>query len=102
LEAKLELGWLRDEIERLPVEGHWQAIARGTLRDNLYSQQRRLTALALKDHRKGSVENTINAWIDEREQRIQHCQRVLNDMRTAESLDFATASVAVQEIRKLN
>src|SRR5690606_18510785 len=48
IESRLDLGWLREEIEKLPVDGHWQAIARGTLRDNLYSQQRRITALALR------------------------------------------------------
>ncbi len=102
LENRLEITWLRDEIIRLPVDGHWQAIARGSLRDNLYSIQRDLTALALAKHRKGSVVETVEQWLKDRDQRIQHCNRVLNDMRTSESLDFATASVAVQEIRKFN
>ena len=102
LENRLEILWLRDEINRLPVDGHWQAIARGSLRDNLYTIQRDITALALAKHRKGSVTETIEKWLKERDQRMQHCKRVLNDMRTSDGLDFATASVAVQEIRKLN
>lgn len=103
IESRLELGWLREEIEKLPLEGHWQAIARGTLRDNLYAQQRRITALALREWKKGQeITGIVNTWLAEREQRVQHALRVLGDMRTAGALDFATASVAVQEIRKIS
>lgn len=103
IESRLDLGWLREGIDTLTVEGHWQAIARGTLRDNLYSQQRRITALALRQPKKGaSATEVVNAWLAEREQRVQHAQRVLADMRTAGTLDFATASVALQEIRKIS
>ena len=102
IESRLDLGWLREEIERLPVDGHWQAIARGTLRENLYSQQRRITALALKQRKKGGAAvNGVNEWLEERSPRIQHASRVLSDMRSSGSLDFATASVALQEIRKI-
>jgi glutamate dehydrogenase len=102
IESRLDLGWLREEIEKLPVDGHWQAIARGTLRENLYAQQRRITAVALKKRKKGSpAVAAIRSWMSEREQRIQHAQRMLTDMRSAGSLDFATASVALQEIRKI-
>ena len=40
LGAALGLDWLRDQIEHLVVEGHWQAVARGTLREDLYLLQR--------------------------------------------------------------
>ncbi len=102
LESKLELGWLREQIEKLPVEGHWQAIARATLRDNLYSQHDRLTLGILKQHRKSTkVADTLSLWLKDRVQRVQHAERTLSDMRSAGALDFATASVALQEIRKL-
>lgn len=103
IESRLDLGWLREGIDTLTVDGHWQAIARGTLRDNLYSQQRRITALALRQPKKGAAATeVVNAWLAEREQRVQHAQRVLAEMRTAGNLDFATASVALQEIRKIS
>src|SRR5690606_9664826 len=102
LDGRLELNWVREQIENLAVDGHWQAIARGTLRDNLYAQQRQLSNLALRDagkHKDG--QSIVNAWLAKREQRAQHAQRVISDMRTAGNLDFATASVALQEIAKL-
>jgi glutamate dehydrogenase len=36
LGAAIGLDWIRGEIERLPVEGHWQALARGSLREEAY------------------------------------------------------------------
>src|SRR5690606_7442186 len=40
----LELPWLLDQVEALPVEGRWHAHARGVLRDELRTQQRALAA----------------------------------------------------------
>ncbi|HET7921789.1 MAG TPA: NAD-glutamate dehydrogenase, partial [Gammaproteobacteria bacterium] len=99
---ELELDWLRDQITQLNVEGHWQAVARGTLRDDLYSQQRVLTsqALAKAGDARGAMDQ-LDAWFKERHNRIQHAQRVLNDMKTAGISDFPSLSVAMQEIRKL-
>ena len=51
LGRELELDWLRARIESLAVDGHWQAVARGTLREDLYAQQRDLTAQALADRK---------------------------------------------------
>jgi glutamate dehydrogenase len=99
LGTQLNLGWMRAEIEKLQVDGHWQAIARGSLRDNLYTQQRRLTAALLKGRKGGSADP--QKWLASRGQRAAHLERVLTDMRAIGSLDFATASVAMQEISKL-
>src|SRR3546814_7985439 len=40
LGAALHLPWLYSQIEALPVDGRWQALARGALRDELGAQQR--------------------------------------------------------------
>ena len=99
---ELELDWLRSQIEQLSVEGHWQAVARGTLRDDLYAQQRALTSQALaraKDPR--SAMDQLESWLSGRRQRIQHAQRILSEMKTAGISDFPSLSVAMQEVRKL-
>ena len=99
---ELELDWLRSRIEELKVEGHWQAVARGTLREDLYAQQRALTAQALggaKDAR--AAMKQMDQWLDSHSARLQHAQRVLADMKSAGIADFPSLSVALQEIRKL-
>ncbi len=103
LGTQLNLGWMRVEIEKLQVDGHWQAIARGSLRDNLYTQQRRLAVALLASNKGASKRGTADPkkWLAGRGQRAAHLERVLTDMRAIGSLDFATASVALQEISKL-
>ncbi|HEV2332504.1 MAG TPA: NAD-glutamate dehydrogenase, partial [Gammaproteobacteria bacterium] len=99
---ELELGWLRSQIENLAVDGHWQAVARGTLREDLYAQQRALTAQALsgaKDSR-GAVKQ-LEQWLETHAGRVQHARHVLADMKAANTADFPSLSVALQEIRKL-
>ncbi|HLW74034.1 MAG TPA: NAD-glutamate dehydrogenase, partial [Gammaproteobacteria bacterium] len=99
---ELELDWLRARIEDLSVDGHWQAVARGTLREDLYAQQRELTAQALhgaQDTR--SAMKQLDQWLTGHAARVQHANRVLADMKAAEIADFASLSVALQEIRKL-
>ncbi|MGE5626320.1 MAG: NAD-glutamate dehydrogenase [Bacillota bacterium] len=99
---ELELDWLRARIEDLSVEGHWQAVARGTLREDLYAQQRELTAQALNGAQDGrSAMKQLEQWLTGHASRVQHANRVLADMKAAEIADFASLSVALQEIRKL-
>ena len=42
LGESLRLKWLREQIENLPVEGQWHALARANLRDELFSVQNTL------------------------------------------------------------
>jgi len=97
----LSLSWMRNGIEHLPVDGHWQAVARGSLRDNLYAQQRRIVAAVLKGGKARAAEAAIDAWLAARAQKHAHLERMIGDMKAIGGLDFATASVAMQEISKL-
>jgi glutamate dehydrogenase len=100
--SELGLGWLRIQIEELPVDGHWQAVARGTLREDLYAQQRALTAQALngaKDSR--SATKQLEKWLETHAARLDHASHILADMKAANIADFPSLSVALQEIRKL-
>ncbi|HEY1774511.1 MAG TPA: NAD-glutamate dehydrogenase [Gammaproteobacteria bacterium] len=100
--SELGLGWLRVQIEELSVDGHWQAVARGTLREDLYAQQRALAAQALngaKDSR--SAVKQMEKWLETHAARLDHARHVLSDMKAANIADFPSLSVALQEIRKL-
>ncbi|MGA9855643.1 MAG: NAD-glutamate dehydrogenase [Gammaproteobacteria bacterium] len=99
---ELGLDWLRGQIETLTVDGHWQAEARATLRENLYLQQRLLASQALNKVKDVSdAMDHVNAWFADYATRIQHTQRVLADMKNANVVDFPSLSVAMQEVRKL-
>ncbi len=72
------------------------------MREDLYAQQRQLTGQALGSPRsRKEPEKRLEDWSAKHDTRVQHAKRVLSDMRTAGPADFATLSVALQEIRKL-
>ncbi len=99
----LALDWLRDQIEQLAVDGHWQAVARGTLRDNLYSLQRRLLTgvLTMKSRRKADPAQAVHAWLAARKSDVDYLGQTLKDMKTGVAADFPTLSVALQAVRRL-
>ncbi len=97
----LRLSWLSEQIESLPVRGRWQALARGTLRENLYEIRRAATVSAVNASKSDDSKIVAQSWLDAHESAIMRAQRVVSDMRSMGSMDFATLSVAVQEMRKL-
>ena len=100
LGERIGLTWIKDQIETLPAEGHWQAVARGTLRDNLYDLQRRLTLAVLNcKGREASVR--VDHWMTRNHGPIEALKRVVVDLRTGSAPDFATLSVALQAVRRL-
>jgi glutamate dehydrogenase len=100
LGERIGLNWIKEQIESLAADGHWQAVARGTLRDNLYELQRKLTAavLACKGRDAGA---RVSQWIARHLAPVDALKRVVVDLRTGSPPDFATLSVALQALRRL-
>jgi glutamate dehydrogenase len=99
--ARTGLDWLRQQIDRLPVEGPWQATARTGLRDAALRLHRRLAERVLSRGRGGSAEERVAAWQESAGKELAHWQRTLADMRAAGAADFATLTVGVESLRKL-
>src|SRR5215211_3136898 len=99
---RLDLHWLRDQIARLPAETHWQTLAQGALRDDLYSEQRELTAEVLRPGTEDrDAETLIDSWLEENRSSVERANAILADLKEAEALDIAMLSVALREIRNL-
>ncbi|MFL6188387.1 MAG: NAD-glutamate dehydrogenase [Actinomycetes bacterium] len=105
---RLDLHWLRDQIARLPAETHWQTLAQGALRDDLYSEQRELTAEVLRPGTEdrgaedGDAETLIEAWLADNRSSVERTRAILSDLKEADTLDIAMLSVALREIRNLS
>jgi len=97
----LSLDWLRKQIEHLAVEGHWQSVARTTLRDNIYNLQRTLTLQVLQGKRAGTPQQSFEAWLRAQREAIESLRQAINEMRTLPQTDFATLSVALQAVRRI-
>ena len=91
---------MREQIEELSVDGHWQAVARGTLRDSIYDLQRKLCLQVLGRSRSPSS-NAVEAWLAKNAAAIDHVRQTINDMRALPQMDFATLSVALQAVRAM-
>jgi glutamate dehydrogenase len=100
LGERIGLTWIKEQIESLAADGHWQAVARGTLRDNLYELQRKITgaALACKGRDAGA---RVDRWMAGHSAPVESLKRVVVDLRTGTPPDFATLSVALQAVRRL-
>ena len=96
---RLGLKWLRESVDKLTVEGQWHAHARGNLRDELYSQHRRLAGRVLEffpDSKK-----PVNSWIEANAADVERVSLMMNDMQDLTSMDYATVSVAVRSLEQL-
>jgi glutamate dehydrogenase len=99
--ARIGLDWLRGEIERLPVDGQWQAVARTGLRDGAGAIHRKAAERVLSLSKGGRPEARVSAWANSAGEDLARWQRTLNDMRAAGVSDFATLSVGIDAVRKL-
>ena len=101
LGSELGIDWIRGEIERLGVEGHWQAVARGTLREEAYSLHRALCVDVLGTAGSREPAAAVAAWIRSRSRDVENLRRTMQEMRGVDGTDFATLSVALQAVRRL-
>jgi glutamate dehydrogenase len=97
---RIGLTWIKDQIETLPAEGHWQAVARGTLSDNLFELQRKITSAVLS-YRGTSPGTRVDRWLGDRSAAALSLKRIVVDLRTGAAPDFATLSVALQAVRRM-
>jgi len=100
LGERIGLTWIKEQIESLAAEGHWQGVARGTLRDNLYQLQRQITGSVLGCKGRDAVAR-VDQWISRHAGPVDSLKRVVVDLRTGSPPDFATLSVALQAVRRL-
>ncbi|HMM24477.1 MAG TPA: NAD-glutamate dehydrogenase, partial [Pseudoxanthomonas mexicana] len=96
----LHLPWLQDQIEALKVDGRWHAVARGVLRDELAAHQRTLTnqVLSLPG---GNADAKVRAWLGRDDAGLRFTLNMLNELAAQKTLDYPTASVAVQRLGQL-
>ncbi len=96
----LNLPWLVAQIDALPVEGRWHAVARGVLRDELATQQRTLVqqVLAMPGD---NADAKVMHWLQRDEPSLGFTLAMLTELAAQKTLDYPTASVAVQRLSQL-
>ncbi|SDQ29188.1 glutamate dehydrogenase [Pseudoxanthomonas sp. CF125] len=97
----LHLPWLFDQIDALQVDGRWHAVARGVLRDELALQQRLLTDQVLSMPG-ANADAKVQNWIGRDDALLRFTLAMLNELAAQKTLDYPTASVAVQRLSQLS
>jgi glutamate dehydrogenase len=103
----LSLDWIREQVEVLGVEGHWQAVARTTLRDNVYNLQRALCLQVIGESKrsqkdgKATPAELLEGWTARHRSAVDYLRQTVTDMRALPAMDFATLSVALQAVRRM-
>ncbi|TCV97044.1 glutamate dehydrogenase (NAD) [Luteibacter rhizovicinus] len=96
----LDLEWLRDQIEALPVEGAWHAQARGSLLDELNAQQRALALQVLSVAGDRTDISPVQAWLERDDPTLKYTRAMLAEILT-QNADYPIASVAVRRLAQL-
>jgi glutamate dehydrogenase len=96
------LDWLRQRIEALDTEGHWHAVARGSLREALFEVHRGLAQGVLEGSRDADPARALEKWLERHRAAADHARAVITDIRAQTTdVDFASLSVALQAIRRV-
>jgi glutamate dehydrogenase len=98
---RLGLDRLRAQIAALPADGYWQARAKAALGDDLADLQREFAAQAAKLHASGDVAAMVAAWEQTNAHALARARRLVEELAEARTMDLATASVALRELRNL-
>ena len=94
----LGLPRLRQQIDTLPADSHWQTLAKAALADDLAGLQRAISlqALAAADVAAADV---VAAWHAANGDSVDRAQRLLAELGDAVAADLAMLSVALREVQ---
>jgi len=101
LADRLQITRLRDRITALPRDDRWNTMARGALRDDLYSAHAALAADVLEVTGPGSPEQRLAAWVQRNDSAVRRSGQTLTEIWETDRFTVATLSVAVRAVRTL-
>jgi glutamate dehydrogenase len=102
LGARLGLPELRRQINALPADQHWQAMARNAMLDDLAGLQSAITRDAINGaDESASPQALVDEWQSRNRRAIERMHQLLAELRNAPSMDVSMLSVALCELRHL-
>ncbi len=101
LADRLQITRLRDRITALPRDDRWSTMARGALRDDLYTAHAALARDVLTVTSAGTPEQRMAAWVERNEAAVARAGQTLMEIWESDAFTMATLSVAVRAVRTL-
>lgn len=91
-----------NRVSALSKDGKWNALARLSLRDELYSTVRALTLDVLADAEAGdSTAEKLSRWEERNASRIERSTLALAEIEASGQHDLAALSVATSQLRRM-
>ncbi|NLA68240.1 MAG: NAD-glutamate dehydrogenase [Gammaproteobacteria bacterium] len=100
LAEALDLPWLVQQIDALPVDGRWHAVAHGALRDELAARHRALVGQVLSMPGR-DADAKVAQWLRRDDAALKFTLGMLSELAAQKTLDYPTASVAVRRLAQL-
>lgn len=99
---RVNLVWFRDQIAHDSREGHWNALARLTLRDELDLSQRALTIAIMKSAKKHvDATSLIDSWMQKNRPALERWEQLLSLLHSSSSLDYSMFFITIRELLAL-
>ncbi len=96
---RANLVWFRDQLAHDHREGHWNNLARLTLRDELDITQRLLTISVMKhDKNEKDVAKLIEKWMADNSRIMGRWDRLLTMLHSSNALDYTMFFIAIREL----
>lgn len=97
--GRFSLVWFRDQIAADNREGHWNTLARLSLRDELDTLQRLLTLVIMQDNKKEpQAAKLINSWVNKNEQAIKRWDKLLELLYDSKTVEYSMFFIAIREL----
>lgn len=97
--SQFNLVWFRDQIGNDFREGHWNSLARLSLRDELDNLQRNVTVLILnKDQKQLSAEQLVSYWLAQNTALKNRWEQLLEMLLNSPSTDYSMFFIALREL----
>ena len=98
---RLGFDWLRQTVEAVPLDDHWERLAAETLLDDLADQQRELTRVILERLPDSAGAEAVERWLAEQELTLQRAERLKEELKASGPLTVAKLSFAVRHMRSI-
>lgn len=96
---RTNLLWFRDQIATDTREGHWNIMAKITLREELDLAQRALTVVIMSDDRKGiPAAKLIDNWVDKNKTRLARWDHFLSMLHASSDIEYTMFFIAMKEL----
>lgn len=96
---RVSLLWFRDQISRDSREGHWNVVARLTLRDELDLAQRMLAVAVMHtDKKERDSAKLVDKWLTRNEAAIHRWEKTLGLLVGSNTVDYTMFFIALREL----